>query len=93
VILESFLGDHRADAVHAQDWFAQTYGIQTTLEKNGQRWLLISTEGFDYDTPGGKAECQRFLENVKAVGRAYKREFAGKRVIRYGFQSPMAKLY
>lgn len=93
VILESFQVAHRDDAVHAQDWFAQSQGIRTTLEKSGQRWQLISTEGFDYDKASDKDRCQQFCETIKALGRAYKREFAGRLVIRYGFQSPMVKKF
>jgi hypothetical protein len=93
VILESFQVAHRDDAVHAQDWFAQTQGIRTTLEKSGQRWLLIGTEGFDYGKAGEKARCQRYCETIKALGKAYRREFAGQYTIRYFFQSPMVKKY
>ena len=93
VILESFQVADRDDAVHAQGWFAESQGIRTTLEKSGQWWQLISTEGFDYSKAGEKSRCTRFCETIQKLGQAYKREFAGRYRIRYGFQSPMPKKY
>ncbi len=45
--------------------------IESTLIHNGGKWVLISTEGFDYGLAEEKAACQRLSARIKKVGQQY----------------------
>ncbi len=70
----------KSDASAARE-FLKNEEIESTLIENGGKWVLISTEGFDYGLAEEKAACQQLSARVREVGRQYL-EAGG----RYGFK-------
>ncbi|UCD29400.1 MAG: hypothetical protein JSV03_02650 [Planctomycetota bacterium] len=81
VVLESFKPQHYKQAEHAQNWFSRKKNVITTLEKKGDRWVLISVDGFE-----SRKKAQPYREGIIAMGAEYFREFRGK--ADYNFRDP-----
>jgi len=81
VVIESFKPEHYENAVHAQTWLAENKNVMTSLEKKGDRWVLISTKGFDR-----KKDAEPFVNGIKVLGKEYKQTFGGK--VLHDFRGP-----
>ncbi len=46
-------------------------GIESTLIASGSKWVLVSSEGFDYRLPEEKAACQQLVARIREIGRQY----------------------
>jgi hypothetical protein len=91
IIIETFKPEHRKDAEHAQEWL-ESQQVYATLEKlSGGGYALVTVRGYDY--PSEKAEAERMVNSIQALGKAYKQEYAGERVIRYSFRGPLVRLW
>ncbi len=51
--------------------YLKNHEIESTLIENGGKWVLISTQGFDYGLPEEKAACQKLCSCIKTVGQQY----------------------
>jgi len=81
VILESFKEEDYQQAHHAQTWLSDEKNVMTTLEKRGDRWVLISMDEF-----GEKKQADEYGQAIVLLGKEYNKEFAGK--VAYNFRSP-----
>jgi len=52
--------------------FLASKGIETTVEREGQWHVLISTAGFDWDKQ--QREREAFIDQIRALGREYKKQ-------------------
>ncbi len=78
VWIETFA--NKGDATTARE-FLKNKEIESTLIASGNKWVLVSSEGFDYRLPEEKAACQQLSARVREVGQQYL-EAGG----RYGFK-------
>lgn len=77
---ESFLDDlnyvwierfnSEPEAKSAQSYLERQEVGSRLVEKNG-KWILISTQGFEYGIPEQKAACQKLSERIRELGRDY----------------------
>lgn len=91
VILETFDRSHRAEAEQIQRWLQEKYGVSTTIEPSGERFQLVSTQGFDYNNSTEKAKFDEFCQFVKGLGKQYKAEFGSK--ANYMMREPYGRKY
>ncbi len=83
VWIEAFVT--KGDATTARGYL-KNKGIDSTLIASGSKWVLVSSEGFDYKLPEEKAACQQLSARVREVGQQYL-EAGG----RYGFKCYVKK--
>ena len=81
VILESFKSQDYQQAEFARTWLSEQKNVITTLEKKGDRWALISVDGFD-----NKQSAKQYRDAVISMGKEYNSEFRGK--VKYNFRDP-----
>jgi len=86
VILETFQHEHKAEAEQIRQWLKTKHNLDTTVEPHGEKWQLVSTQGFDYNKEPEKRACGEFEAMVKTWGKEYKAEF--KSAARYDMRSP-----
>jgi len=70
VVVQNFAGSARDDAVRAQV-FLQQLGIETSVEASGGRYLLVATEGFNWDDPADRDRFHRYHRRIQAAGQTY----------------------
>jgi hypothetical protein len=90
VILETFQRDHKGEAEQICQWLKASKNVDTTVEPSGEKWQLVSTKGFEYNTEAGKGECTEYEKMVKSWGQEYKKEFKSKAL--YDMRSPGRRL-
>ncbi len=83
VWIETFATE--SDAKTAREYL-KNKAIESTLIASGNKWVLVSSEGFDYSLPEEKAACQRLSARIREVGQQYL-ETGG----RYGFKCYVKK--
>ncbi len=54
--------------------FLADNGVHATIEKLGKRYALTSVAGFDLRDPRGRRQAEAFREQIKALGRRYRRQ-------------------
>jgi len=91
VVIESFKQEHKKSAEHVKQWLQENYGLETTLERSGDYWRLVTVLGFDYREAGQKEACQKFLDDLKALGDTCARELSGKGLAVYRLSGPFAQ--
>lgn len=87
VILARYAREDVEEARHAQAWLAGR-NVATRLRESGNHHLLMTAEGFDYGNRVEQERCLRLRDHIIALGREYRDEFRGQRVIRYTFHDP-----
>ena len=71
VVVQTFKGDARQDAVQAQDFLAQ-HGIETEVfGSTGRGYRLIATKGFNRKDATQKKLADRFVNKIRNIGSAY----------------------
>ena len=71
VVVQSFRGDARQDAIRAQEFLAQ-HGIETGVFGSGARgFRLIAANGFNRKDAAQRKLADRFLKKVRNIGKAY----------------------
>lgn len=58
------------DAARAQTYLRGRQVESVPIQRNG-KWILVSTEGFDYQIPEEKKASLDLLEQIKQIGREY----------------------
>ncbi len=91
VVIESFKQEHKKSAEHVRQWLQENYGLETTMERSGDYWRLVTVLGFDYREAGQKEACQKFLNDLKALGDTCARELSGKGLAVYRLSGPFAQ--
>ncbi len=61
------------DAKRAKKFLAAN-GVNATIEKLGKRYALTSVAGFDLRDVRGRQQAEAFREQIKALGRRYRRQ-------------------
>ncbi len=87
VVLETFDASHKGSAEFAQQWL-QKKNVATTLEKKGNRWRLVSAQGFDFSSPDGSQKTQQYVEEVKSFGTTINKDLIRAGLPNYVFSSP-----
>jgi hypothetical protein len=54
--------------------FLADKGIQSTIERSGRSYKLVSAEGFDYNDPQGKVRAESFKRQIETVGQEFKQQ-------------------
>ncbi len=71
IVVQSFRGDARDDAVRAQEYLAQ-HGVDTEIFGSVSRgFRLITTKGFNRKEATGKKQSDRFVRKLRGIGSAY----------------------
>jgi hypothetical protein len=66
IVIESFGPDRQDDARLAREFLAR-HGIESTIERSGPGWLLVSVQGFGASDPAR----ERMVERIRGLGRAF----------------------
>ncbi len=61
----------KKSAAPAAREYLKNKDIESTLIARGSKWVLVSSEGFDYRLPEEKAACQRLVARIREIGRQY----------------------
>jgi hypothetical protein len=71
VVVQSFRGDAREDAVRAKDYLDR-HGIKTEIFGGVDRgFRLITVRGFNRDDKTQREAADQFLQRIRSVGKAY----------------------
>ncbi len=68
VWIETFTNKDDAPTVRE---FLKSKDIESTLIASGNKWVLVSSAGFDYRLPEEKAACQQLVARIRAIGQQY----------------------
>ncbi len=91
VLIQVFAPNHKAAAEHVQRWLEANYSVRTELIRKGKGdWWLATTDGFDFNHPGDKELCEKFINDIKSLGRECGRELARAGLPVYTLTGPYA---
>jgi len=90
VVVESFKLDNRKSAEYVQKWLTKQ-GLETRLERSGNRWQLVTTGGFNVNRAEEKAARDRLIEDLKSHGPACAEELRRQGLPEYWLKTPFAK--
>ncbi len=91
VLIQVFAPEHKAAAEHVQRWLETSYSVRTELiRKSKGDWWLATTDGFDFSQPGDKELCEKFISDIKSLGRECGRELARAGLPVYNLTGPYA---
>ncbi len=91
VVVESFKQEHKKSAEHVRQWLQDRYSLETTLERSGDYWRLVTVLGFDFRESGQKESCQQFLTDLQSIGDACAKELSGNNLPVYRLTGPFAQ--
>jgi hypothetical protein len=79
--------DSAEDAANAQRFLADA-GVSATVHRlnRSNKWVLISKQGFDFQSPQQKQACEQLQNRIKAAGLKYAEQHGG-----YNFQRCYAR--
>jgi hypothetical protein len=89
VLLDKYPRDALKTAEFVQKWLAATHNIQTVLRERRDSYWLIGKAGFDFSVDGESAKCDRYVEQIKDLGKDCRKELIRAQLPVYGFASPM----
>jgi len=89
IVVESFKIEHQKSAEYVQKWLAEQ-NLETELKKSGNRWLLVTTGGFDITQDSHKAARDQLIENLKLNGPACAEALRNQGLPEYGLKGPYA---
>jgi hypothetical protein len=73
LIIQNFSPEGLATAEVARDFLARM-GIETTIERYGKVYQLISLQGFDMSDPQAKEQSVQFKKQIEVLGKKFKQE-------------------